>query len=102
MRHLSELLAATDPVEFARERLGFEPDEAQKAVLRSDARRLILNCTRQWGKSTGGEGGTPGVDGGGVHRAGDVAERAAKRGAGAQGSGVRVDAGGEGAGGRVE
>src|SRR5436190_1260284 len=35
----------------------------------------------------GGEGGTPGLDGGGVHRAGDLAERAAERGAGAQGSG---------------
>jgi hypothetical protein len=52
MQRFSELLTASDPVEFARERLGFEPDEAQAAVLRSGARRLILNCTRQWGKST--------------------------------------------------
>ncbi len=42
----------TDAVTFARERLGFEPDERQAAVLRSGARRGILNCSRQWGKST--------------------------------------------------
>ena len=41
-----------DAVEFARTRLGFEPDERQAAVLRSEAKRGILNCTRQWGKST--------------------------------------------------
>jgi hypothetical protein len=38
--------------EFARERLGFRADEKQAAVLDSDAKRGILNCTRQWGKST--------------------------------------------------
>jgi hypothetical protein len=42
----------TDPVEFARVRLGFEPDERQAEVLRSEAKQGILNCTRQWGKST--------------------------------------------------
>jgi hypothetical protein len=36
---------------FARN-LGFEPDAVQSAVLDSPARRGILNCTRQWGKST--------------------------------------------------
>lgn len=41
-----------DAVTFAIERLGFEPDERQAEVLRSDAKRGILNCTRQWGKST--------------------------------------------------
>jgi hypothetical protein len=41
-----------DEVEFARTRLGFEPDEAQALVLRSRAKRVILNCARQWGKST--------------------------------------------------
>lgn len=39
-------------VEFVRTRLGFEPDEHQAAVLASEAKRGILNCTRQWGKST--------------------------------------------------
>jgi hypothetical protein len=38
--------------EFVRKRLGIEPDEQQMAVLRSKAKRGILNCTRQWGKST--------------------------------------------------
>jgi len=33
-------------------KLGFEPDEAQAAVVLSEAKRGILNCTRQWGKST--------------------------------------------------
>ena len=44
--------AATDAVEFARTRLGIEPDETQAEVLLSEAKRGILNCTRQWGKST--------------------------------------------------
>jgi hypothetical protein len=42
---------AMDAVEFARKRLGFEPDEKQELVLRG-GRRGIVNCTRQWGKST--------------------------------------------------
>ena len=47
--------ALGDPVGLARE-AGFEPDEKQAAVLRAMADPLakqgILNCTRQWGKST--------------------------------------------------
>ncbi len=43
---------ADDAVAFARERLGFEPDALQESVLASKAKRGILNCTRQWGKST--------------------------------------------------
>jgi hypothetical protein len=39
-------------VEFVRKRLQFEPDARQTEVLRSGAKRGILNCTRQWGKST--------------------------------------------------
>ena len=39
-------------MEFARTRLKFEPDERQIEVLLSNAKRGILNCTRQWGKST--------------------------------------------------
>jgi hypothetical protein len=39
-------------VEFVRKRLQFEPDERQTEVLLSGAKRGILNCTRQWGKST--------------------------------------------------
>jgi hypothetical protein len=39
-------------ISFVRERLGFEPDERQRELLEREAKRLILNCTRQWGKST--------------------------------------------------
>jgi hypothetical protein len=39
-------------VDFARLELGFDPDEVQERVLRHPGRRVILNCSRQWGKST--------------------------------------------------
>lgn len=35
-------------------RLGFQPDQQQAAVLASNAKRGILLCCRQWGKSTVG------------------------------------------------
>jgi hypothetical protein len=41
-----------DPVTFARERLQFDPDPRQAEVLLTTANCGILNCTRQWGKST--------------------------------------------------
>ena len=41
----------TDPVALARA-AGIEPDPWQAAVLRSAAPRLLLNCSRQSGKST--------------------------------------------------
>jgi len=41
-----------DAVTFARTRLLFEPDDKQMEVLQSTAKRGILNCSRQWGKST--------------------------------------------------
>ncbi len=41
-----------DPVQFARELLDFHPDQHQAGVLQLDARRGILACHRQWGKST--------------------------------------------------
>jgi len=47
----AEVEAIDDVVTFARERLGFDPDEKQELVLRG-GRRGIVNCTRQWGKST--------------------------------------------------
>src|SRR5258708_36493737 len=46
-----EAIEAGDAVAFAREKLGFNPDEKQMAMLRGGKRR-ILNCSRQWGKST--------------------------------------------------
>jgi hypothetical protein len=41
-----------DAVEWGREHLGFEPDREQALVLGSASKRGLLNCTRQWGKST--------------------------------------------------
>lgn len=38
--------------EFARLRLGIEPDPVQMELLQAEAHRGILNCSRQWGKST--------------------------------------------------
>ncbi|MES1262641.1 MAG: hypothetical protein ABUS49_12985, partial [Acidobacteriota bacterium] len=43
---------SADILEFARTRLRFVPDERQREVFESDAKQVILNCTRQWGKST--------------------------------------------------
>ncbi len=39
-------------VEWVRKNLGFEPDEHQAKVLSPEIRRGLLNCARQWGKST--------------------------------------------------
>src|SRR6266849_2076998 len=47
-----EVPEPSDAVEFARAKLGFEPDLLQAEVLASTANRGILNCSRQWGKST--------------------------------------------------
>ena len=41
-----------DPALFAREILDFSPCEDQKAALAFGVRRGILNCCRQWGKTT--------------------------------------------------
>jgi hypothetical protein len=47
-----DLAMALDPVLFARDALGFNPDPSQMQVLRWTGKRLLLNCSRQWGKST--------------------------------------------------
>ena len=52
MAPLLEICHALDPVAFARERLDFQPDSKQALVLASRSKQVILNCTRQWGKST--------------------------------------------------
>src|SRR5882762_2239409 len=39
-------------LDFVRDGLRFQPDERQAEVLASRAKRGILNCSRQWGKST--------------------------------------------------
>src|SRR5438132_968689 len=43
---------AFDALRFAREVLHWNPDPKQAAVLNTQARRVILNCARQWGKSS--------------------------------------------------
>lgn len=47
-----ELRCALDPVAFAIERLGFEPDPWQAEALRLSGDDTLLNCSRQAGKST--------------------------------------------------
>jgi hypothetical protein len=51
MTLVRELAIAVDPVRLAK-RLGIEPDEWQASALRSNTRRMLLNCSRQSGKST--------------------------------------------------
>src|SRR5215212_565749 len=46
-----DLKLALDRVAFARA-VGFEPDEWQRRLLRSTSDRVLLNCSRQSGKST--------------------------------------------------
>ncbi len=41
-----------DLPQMARDVFGLEPDARQKEVLEARSRRFILNCSRQWGKST--------------------------------------------------
>ncbi|MEO8595977.1 MAG: terminase family protein [Candidatus Solibacter sp.] len=38
--------------EWAQRQLGFDPDPVQERLLTTKKRRVVLNCTRQWGKST--------------------------------------------------
>lgn len=41
-----------DAADWVRQHLGFEPDQQQSEVLSTGIQRGMLNCTRQWGKST--------------------------------------------------
>ena len=47
-----KLFYAFNPAQFVSAKLGFTPDENQMRMLQCGAKRGILNCTRQWGKST--------------------------------------------------
>ena len=49
---LSEAAYALDMVAWCKGALGFEPDSWQGEVLRSTASRVLLNCSRQSGKSS--------------------------------------------------
>ena len=41
-----------DAARFAEAALEFQPDAQQRELLSCDAKQVLLNCTRQWGKST--------------------------------------------------
>ncbi|MEK7993332.1 MAG: hypothetical protein AAB403_05955, partial [Planctomycetota bacterium] len=41
-----------DASEWVRRKLGLDPDPKQALVLTSASKRGMLNCARQWGKST--------------------------------------------------
>jgi len=47
-----DLRQALDPVAFCRDRLQLELDPQQARLVRARAHRALVNCTRQWGKST--------------------------------------------------
>lgn len=49
---LATLADTLEACAFAQNTLGFTPDSHQTRVLQCEAPRVILNCTRQWGKST--------------------------------------------------
>lgn len=51
-RQAEPVLVYQDPVFFARHRLGFSPDPWQEHVLSWTGNKLLLNCSRQAGKST--------------------------------------------------
>ena len=51
IRIADDVAMALDPVLFARA-VGIEPDQKQAELLRSTSRRVLLNCCRQWGKTT--------------------------------------------------
>ena len=46
------VLVTEDILTFARERLHFEVEASQIEFLQSEAKRGLVNCSRQWGKST--------------------------------------------------
>ncbi len=49
---IADLRHALDPCTFARELLDIDPDPWQAEIMMSPAKRMLLNCSRQSGKST--------------------------------------------------
>ncbi len=49
---VDDFLYSLDPSAWARECLGFTPDSWQEQVLSTTRKRVVLNCSRQVGKST--------------------------------------------------
>ena len=43
---------ALPPLDWIKQKLGITPDDRQAALLQAAGKRTILNCCRQWGKST--------------------------------------------------
>lgn len=52
MEWKQSIVHALDAARWAEDRLGFRADTTQKLVLDTAIRRGLLNCSRQWGKST--------------------------------------------------
>ena len=50
-KNSDDLLYALDPAIWVKEVLGIKPDPWQADLLQSRAKRIILNCSRQSGKS---------------------------------------------------
>jgi hypothetical protein len=55
--HLSSITQAKPhdalpPLDWVQKNLGITPDDRQAALLATSSKRTILNCCRQWGKST--------------------------------------------------
>ena len=49
---MAQLQQKAEASEWAMTRLGFAADAAQARVMNTRSKRVVLNCTRQWGKST--------------------------------------------------
>jgi len=49
---LQDVAYKLSPSLWAKDALGFDTDESQRQILDSDNKRIIINCHRQWGKST--------------------------------------------------
>ena len=52
MYEMARILCSMDAVRFAEDKLALRPDAKQASVLSSGVRQGMLNCSRQWGKST--------------------------------------------------
>ena len=52
MSHLLQEHAPAGPLALARQLLNFTPDQTQSELLSTTARYVLLNCHRQWGKTT--------------------------------------------------
>ena len=49
---MHSFILSNNAADFGRQTLGFSPDEAQAQLLAARQRYVLLNCHRQWGKTT--------------------------------------------------